>query len=129
MVREIDLHSIVMQLRGVASVLGLAYLVTQLSACGPNPYDAYIEAMRAQGAAERGSCKLRFNAARRTHVVNSGQITRCIRDMNDVLDLYEKAKGAGYQGKDLERAVLKIREDIRKLSAMKATVSDMEAVP
>lgn len=99
-----------------------------LGACGPNPYDAYLEAMRAQGAAERGTCKLKFDSGLRSHTINSGQITRCIRDMNDVLGLYEKARKAGYQGKDMERAMLKVNEDIRRLTSMKSTVSEMEAV-
>lgn len=112
-------------------VLGVALTLSGVicvSACGPNPYDLYLKAMRAQGAAERGTCKLKFDSRRRSHTINSGQITRCIRDMDEVLDMYEKARAAGYEGQELERAKLKINEDLRKLRSMKGMVSEMEEV-
>lgn len=96
------------------------------SACGPNPYDLYLNAMRAQGAAERRTCKLKFNADRRTHVVNSGQIIHCIGELEDALELYEKARKAGYEGPELDKAVLKINEDLRKLRSMQGMVSELE---
>lgn len=110
--------------RGFGSAFFLALLC--LTACGPNPYDLYLNAMRAQGAAERRTCKLKFNARSRTHVVNSGQIINCITELEDALELYEKAQRAGYEGKELDKAMLKINEDLRKLRSMQGMVSEME---
>lgn len=111
-------------IRGLRSASLLVLL--GVTACGPNPYDLYLNAMRAQGAAERRTCKLKFNAKQRTHIVNSGQIIHCIGELEDALELYEKARQAGYEGKELDKAVLKINEDLRKLRSMKGMVSEME---
>lgn len=107
----------------LSAVVTASFLVL---GCGPNPYEAYIAAMRAQGQAERGVCRMSFDESKRTHTINSGQIARCIRDMNDVRDLYEKAKKVGYEGKDLELSLQKVDNDLRKLKSMQAMVSEME---
>lgn len=116
--------------RGLEQRLSGAILaLALLGGCGPNPYDLYLQAMRAQGAAERGSCKLQFDKNLRSHTTNSGQVSRCIRDMDEVLGLYEKARRGGYEGKELDRALLKVQEDLKKLRSMQAMVSEMEESP
>lgn len=83
--------------------------------------------MRAQGAAERGSCQMRFDTNKRALTVNSGKVALCIRDLKEARNLYQKARKAGYEGKDLDDAEAKIAEDLRKLEIMKNTIGRMES--
>lgn len=102
-----------------------AALVSNL-ACGPNPYDSYLAAMRAHGAAERTTCQLVFDRAENAHIINSDRILVCLRDIQAARDLYQQAAEHGYQGQDLATALQKIDADVERLQSMLNMVQLLE---
>lgn len=108
------------------SIFGLA-LVASLTACGgPSKHDLYMQGMKIEGEASRGECKLAYDPAEKSHVLDGDQINACMRRTEEALVLYEQAKEAGLRDLDFVQTYERALERRTHLESMLKTVRSLE---
>lgn len=106
--------------RSLALVLTLALAV--LPACKPSGNDAYAEALKLLGEAERGPCNMGFDQATKQMTIDVGRISECLSKTNEALAKLYEAKQNGVDHQEIEDLISKVEEDVRRLESMKKTV-------
>lgn len=100
--------------------------------CGESKYEVFLQALEAEGEAERGPCKLHYaDTAQNANFMSAAslsgdQIASCIAATDRSLVLFEKAAGMGKPDADLQQAYDRAKARKEKLSSMLRMVRDME---
>ncbi len=106
--------------------LGAALLLVACST-GPTRHDAYMEALAIEGEAERGPCKLTFDAGIGAQVLSSGQVAACLEMQEKALAAYERAAALGMKGDAaFEKAHARAKERRDRLRSMLTNVARLE---
>lgn len=101
-------------------------LVLLAFACKPSGNEAYAEALKLLGEAERGPCKLAFDANINQFLVESSKIADCLTATNDALTKLHEAKSLGVDTREVDDLILKTEDEVRRLEAMQRTVLRMK---
>src|SRR5690606_21251615 len=88
--------------------------------------EVYTQAMKAEGDAERGPCRLVFDPELGQNVISADQIQSCLKGQEEALALYDKAAGLGLGDFDLEQARVRGRERVERLGSMLSTLRELE---
>lgn len=96
------------------------------SGCGESPREVYVQAMKAEGDAERGPCRLVFDPQLGQNVISGDQIQSCLKGQEEALALYDKAAALGLKDLDFERSHEQARERARRLQSMLTTLRELE---
>lgn len=101
-------------------------------ACGETKYEVFLQALEAEGEAERGPCKLHYadTAASANFMsaatLSGDQIASCIAATDRALALFEKAASMGQPDAELQQAHERAKARKDKLSSMLRMVRQME---
>lgn len=107
---------------------GFAVLIATGGGCQKKEtkYDVFLRGLQLEGEAERGPCKLMWDAEAQHHVINAAQINACLEAQVAALEVYEEAKAMGYAGPDFERVHARALERQARLKQMLDWVGDRE---
>ena len=97
-----------------------------VSCSGDSRHDAYIEGLRLAGIADRQECKLIYDEAGHTHVLNSAKIGDCLAANKEVLVKFEEAEKKGLEGREITVTLEKTRDRIKRLESMLRMIKKME---
>lgn len=89
-------------------------------------YDVFMRGLQLEGEAERGPCKMMWDAESQHHVINAAQINACLKAQEEALAVFEEAKGMGYTGPDFDRVYLRAGERRDRLKQMLKWVANRE---
>ena len=109
-----------------ASLIGFLFFTGVVGCTMESSTDVYLEALGAEGNANRRACALIFDDQASAHVLSSAKIGECLNATRDARALFEKAKSLGEKGKDLDRSIERVNARIERLESMKRTVATME---
>ena len=122
--RDLALH---VRPAGLLPYLGAILAAVVGSGCAmENAYDVYLEGLRIAGAAENGPCALAYDQSEQAHVLSSGKIQQCISEVEQALELYEKAHAMGHEGQDVEANIKDTKHKLERLRAMVRTIKRIE---
>jgi hypothetical protein len=97
-----------------------------LTACKPSGNDAYAEALKLLGEAERGPCNMGFDKATSQQTIDVARIGECLSKTNEALAKLHEAQQNGVDHQEIRDLISKAEEDVRRLESMKRTVLRME---
>ena len=86
----------------------------------------FLEGQKIEGDAERGPCKLQYEAEAQSQVINSEIVSTCLAETEKAIALYEKAKSMGYDDADFHRVYDRAIERRDNLKSMLKMVGSME---
>jgi hypothetical protein len=110
--------------RSLAMALTLA--VALLPACKPSGNDAYAEALKLLGEAERGPCNMDFDKATGQQTIDMGRISECLSKTNEALAKLHEAKQNGVDNREIDELITRTEDEVRRLESMKRTVLRMQ---
>lgn len=94
--------------------------------CKPSGNDAYAEALKLLGEAERGPCNMGFDKATSQKTIDVGRITDCLTKTNEALGKLREAEQNGVDNQEIKDLIIQTEEEVRRLEGMKRTVLRME---
>lgn len=103
----------------LASTLALA------GACKESGNDAYAEALRLLGEAERGPCQMKADKTG-NFTVDVASINECMTKTKEALAQLEHAKQLGVSGREIDDLIAQTEDELRKLEMMHKTVLRMK---
>jgi hypothetical protein len=95
-------------------------------ACKPSGNEAYAEALKLLGEAERGPCKMTFDGNQNMYLVESSKIAECLERTKEGLVKLEEAKSLGLDTREVDNLILKTEDEVRRLESMQRTVLRMK---
>ncbi len=114
-------------MRRSASLLTSTLLAALLAlACKPSGNEAYAEALKLLGEAERGPCKMAFDSNQNMYLVESSKIAECLERTKEGLVKLEEAKSLGLDTREVDNLILKTEDEVRRLESMQRTVLRMK---
>jgi hypothetical protein len=97
-----------------------------VSACGPSSYDLWMDALKRAGQADRHDCQMVWDAAAQANIVASEALSTCVAGNEEALALMEKARDAGFTGKDVDRTIAERKDLLERARSMRRTIVYLE---
>lgn len=104
----------------------LIFVLAIVPACKPSGNDAYAEALKLLGEAERGPCNTGFDKKSHQQTVDVGRIGECLSKTHEALDKLHEAKQSGLDNQEINDLIAQTEDEVRRLESMKRTVLRME---
>ncbi|MFV8752366.1 hypothetical protein ACNOYE_17615 [Nannocystaceae bacterium ST9] len=106
------------------ALLTLAAMV--LPACKPSGNDAYAEALKLLGEAERGPCNMGFDKATSQQTIDVARVGECLTKTNEALAKLREAEQLGVNHQEIQDLITRTQDEVARLESMKRMVLRME---
>jgi len=111
--------------RGIVRLLLLIFTVAAVG-CGETNREVFTRGMQAEGDAERGPCKLVYDAEEGAAVLSGDQVQLCLAMQQEAQELYDKAAEMGLKDLVFVRTRDQSLARIKRLEGMLKMVREME---
>ena len=111
--------------RGIVRLLLLIFTVAAVG-CGETSREVFTRGMQAEGDAERGPCKLVYDAQEGAAVLSGDQVQQCLAMQQEAQELYDKAAEMGLKDLVFVRTRDQSLVRIKRLEGMLKMVREME---
>jgi len=110
------------------AVFALAALaaLTGVACMGETRHDVYMKAMKLEGDAERGECKLFYDRELQAHTLDGDKVQECLQQIEKALAEYDRAAEMGLKDVDFQAAHARTRDRKAALEGMLKMVRQME---
>jgi len=104
-------------------ILGSLLLV---ACAGESKHDIYMEALKIEGEASRGVCKLHFGDGQTMQAISGDRVQECLHEVEAALVLYDKAAAMGMDEPDFKSNHARAKERKAHQEQMLTQIRTME---
>lgn len=112
---------------GMLRASALSCLVLVLASCGESPRELYMQGLKLEREAEKGACKLMWDAKLGANVLSGDQVQTCLKGQEEALAIYTKVAGLGFKDPEFQVTYDRAQERTKRLQTMLTVIREMEA--